>query len=243
MLDWIVTEVGRLKTSLGTVDRVAMDDFLEHVREIERRIQLVEARNSSGEEREMPEAPSGIPDSWEEHMELMFDLQVLALQTDMTRVITFKTGFDQSNRTFPGSGTNKSHHGASHHGNVAEDILDFQRINTYRLGQVAYFLQRMQDTQDGDGSLLDKTAIVWGSPMGDPNLHNHRRCPLILMGRANGALEGGIHVRAPDGTPMANAFVSLMQGIGHDMRGFGDSTGALPLSMPRGFASAGGNGS
>jgi hypothetical protein len=159
---------------------------------------------------------------------------VLALQTDMTRVITFKTGFDQSNRTFPDSGTTKSHHGASHHGNVPADIMDFNKINTYRLGQVAYFLQKMKDTQDGDGSLLDKTAIVWGSPMGDSNLHNHRRCPLILMGGANGALEGGLHLRAPQGTPMANAFVSLMQGIGHDMDSFGDSTGALPLTFPSG---------
>ena len=243
MLDWIVGEVARLKTSLGTVDRVAMDRYLEHVREVERRIQLVEERNLSGEEREMPEAPSGIPDSWEEHMQLMFDLQVLALQSDMTRVITFKTGFDQSNRTFPASGTTKSHHGASHHGNVPVDIMDFNKINTYRLGQLAYFLQRMQETIDGESSLLDRTAIVWGSPMGDPNLHNHRRCPLILMGRANGALEGGLHLRAPDGTPMANVFVSLMQRLGHDMKGFGDSTGAFPLGFPRGTTTAAGAGS
>jgi hypothetical protein len=242
MLDWIVGEVGRLRTSLGATDRAAMDEYLQHIREIERRIQLVEARNLSGEEREMPEAPSGIPDSWEEHMQLMFDLQVLALQTDMTRVISFKTGFDQSNRTFPDSGTTKSIHGASHHGNVPTDIMDFNKINTHRLGQVAYFLERMKTTMDGDGSLLDKTAIVWGSPMGDPNLHNHRRCPLIFMGKANGALEGNLHIRAPKGTPMANAFVSLMQGIGHDTGAFGDSTGALALTHPRGGASAGGRG-
>lgn len=233
MLDYIVGEVGRLRSALGASDRRAMDEYLTYVREVERRIQLVEARNTSGEEREMPEAPSGIPDSWREHMELMFDLQVLALQTDMTRVITFKTGFDQSNRTFPESGTTKSHHGASHHGNVPDDIMDFNKICTFRTGQLAYFLDRLQNTMDGDGSLLDKTAVVWGSPMGDPNLHNHRRCPLILMGKANGALQGDVHIRAPKGTPMANAFVTLMQGIGHDMRGFGDSTGALTLTDPR----------
>lgn len=236
MLDWIVTEVARLRGSLGPADRLALDEYLQQVRELERRIELVEARNTSGEEREMPEAPSGIPDSWEEHMELMFDLQVLALQTDMTRVITFKTGFDQSNRTFPASGTNKSHHGASHHGNVPADIMDFQRINTYRTARLAYFLEKMKNTMDGDASLLDKTAIVWGSPMGDPNLHNHRRCPLLLMGRANGALEGGLHLRAPKGTPMANVFVSLMQGLGHEMESFGDSTGTLPLTLPGGYS-------
>jgi hypothetical protein len=242
VLDWIVGEVARLRTSLGASDRVAMDEYLTYVREIERRIQLVEARNASGEERAMPEAPSGIPDSFEEHMRLMFDLQVVALQTDMTRVITFKTGFDQSNRTFPDSGTTKSIHGASHHGNVEIDIMDFNKINTYRLGQVAYLLDRMKNTMDGDGSLLDKTAIVWGSPMGDPNLHNHRRCPLLLMGKANGALEGNLHIRAPKGTPMANAFVSLMQGIGHDAHSFGDSTGTLALTYPRGHTSASGSG-
>ncbi len=178
----------------------------------------------------MPEAPSGVPESFAEHMQLMFDLQVLALQSDLTRVITFKTGFDQSNRVFPESGTTKSIHGASHHGNVPADILDFNKINTYRLSQLTYFLSKMRDTVDGEASLLDKTAIVWGSAMGDGNLHNHRRRPLLLFGTANGALEGGLHLRAPEGTPMANVFVSLMQKIGHDeMTAFGDSTGAFPL--------------
>jgi hypothetical protein len=243
MLDWLVGEVARLKSSLGAVDRVALDEYLQYVREIERRIQVVEERHATGEEREMPEAPSGVPDSFEEHVRLMFDLQVVALQTDMTRVITFKTGFDQSNRTFPDSGTNKSIHGASHHGNVPADIMDFHRINTYRLGQVAYFLERLRSTPDGDGSLLDKTALVWGSPMGDPNLHNHRRCPLLLMGKANGALEGGLHVRAPKGTPMADAFVALMQGMGHELSGFGDSTGSLALTHSAAGRSSAGAGS
>ncbi len=230
MIDWIATEVTRLRKTLGAADQVALDEYVDHIREIERRIQLVEARNDSGEERAMPDAPSGVPDSFVEHMQLMFDLQLLALQTDLTRVISFKTGFDQSNRTFPDSGTTKSVHGASHHGNVPEDIMDFNRINTYRLGQLAYFLEKMRGTMDGDASLLDKTAIVWGSAMADGNLHNHRRAPLVLLGRANGALEGGLHLRAPEGTPMANAFVSLMQKIGHpEMTSFGDSDGVFPL--------------
>ncbi len=231
MLDWMLTEVDRVSKSLGPADRIALDEYLQHIREVERRIQLMEARSSSegGEGSAMPEAPSGIPGTWEEHMQLMFDLQVLALQSDMTRAITFKTGFDQSNRTFPQSGTNKSIHGASHHGNVPDDIMDFHRINTYRTGALAYFLEKMKTTIDGDGSLLDKTAIVYGSPMGDPNLHNHKRCPLLLMGHANGALAGNMHVAAPEGTPMANAFVTLMQGLGHELDSFGDSNGALRL--------------
>jgi hypothetical protein len=239
MLDWIAGEVARLRVSLGASDRAALDQYLEHIREIERRIALVEARNTSGEERELPEAPADVPDSFEEHMQIMFDLQVVALQADLTRVITFKTGFDQSNRTFPASGVNRSFHGVSHHGNAPADIMDFNTINRHRLGQMTYFLGRLKETMDGEASLLDKTAIIWGSPMGDPNLHNHRRCPLLLMGKANGALEGGVHLRAPDGTPMANVFVSLMQALGHsDMAAFGDSTGEFPLTFPRGVAPA-----
>jgi len=230
MLDWMVAEVDRLSRSLGPADRVALDEYLQHIREVERRIQLMEARSVSGENREMPAAPSGIPGTWEEHMQLMFDLQVLALQSDMTRAITFKTGFDQSNRTFPQSGTNKSIHGASHHGNVPDDIMDFHKINTYRMSAIAYFLEKMKNTIDGDSSLLDQTAIVWGSPMGDPNLHNHKRCPLLLMGHANGALEGNMHIAAAEGTPMANAFVTLMNGIGHELDSFGDSNAALSLT-------------
>ncbi len=241
VIDWIATEVARLRVELGAADRAALDEYLTHIRELERRIQLVEARNASGEEREMPNAPSGVPDSFEEHMQLMFDLQVLALQTDMTRVITFKTGFDQSNRTFPQSGVNRSIHGVSHHGNAEADIMDFNTINRHRLGQMTYFLEKMRTTMDGDQSLLDKTAVIWGSPMGDPNLHNHRRCPLLLMGKANGVLEGGLHLQAPEGTPMANVFLSLMQGIGHDeMKAFGDSTGEFALSFPRGDAAGAG---
>ena len=241
LIDWIATEVRRLKRSLGAMDRQALDQYVDHIREIERRIQLVEARNSSGMEREMPEAPSGVPDSFDEHMQLMFDLQVLALQTDLTRAITFKTGVDLSNRNFPLSGTTKSFHATSHHGNVADTIMDFNRINTYRLGQLKYFLGKMRDTIDGEASLLDKTAIIWGSPMADPNLHNHRRAPLLLLGRANGALEGGLHVRAPEGTPMANALLSVMRKIGHEeMKTFGDSNGALSLDYRPGVARSNG---
>ena len=148
------------------------------------------------------------------------------------------SGVDQENRTHPESGTNQSWHGASHHGNVPQAVLDYNKINTYRLSQMTYFLEKMKNTMEGEASLLDKTAIIWGSSMGDPNLHNHRRCPLILMGHANGALEGNMHLRAPKGTPMADVFVSLMQGIGHDdVSQLGDSTGEFSLTSPRGATS------
>jgi hypothetical protein len=230
MIDWIATEAARLRRSLGSVDRVALDGYLDEIRELERRIAIVEAKNSSGEPRELPEAPVGVPDSFDEHMKLMFDLQVLALAGDVTRVISFKTGVDLSNRTFPQSGITKAFHSASHHGNNHQAILDFNEINRYRLATVTHLLDKLQGVQEAGVSLLDKTAIVWGSPMGDPNLHNHKRCPLILMGKANGALEGNLHIAAPTGTPMANAFLNLMHRVGHeDLRSFGDSTGELTL--------------
>ena len=239
LLDWITAEIADLKRQLGAQDRLALDEYTTNVRELERRIQLVEAQNSSGEERPMPEAPTGVPNRWEDHMQMMYDLQVLALQADLTRVISFMVGIDQANRTHPESGTNKSHHGASHHGNVPASILDYNLINTYRASQLTYFLEKLKNTMEGESSLLDKSAIIWGSSMGDPNLHNHRRCPLVVFGHGNGGLEGDVHVRAPQGTPMANALVSVMQSIGHDdFSHFGDSTGELPLTAPRGAVAA-----
>ena len=233
ILDRIAGEVARLRIALGAVDRAAMDKFLSDVRELERRIELVEARSSSGEERALPEAPAAVPDSWMEHMEIMFDLQVLALESDITRVITFKTGRDLTNRIFPGSGVFKSFHATSHHANIPDTIHDYHQINTYRLSAQRYLMEKLRDTTEAGVPLLDKTAVIWGSGMGDPNVHSNLQCPLILMGRANGALEGNIHLSALDGTPMANAFLSLLRGIGHeDLQSFGDSTGAFPLTPP-----------
>lgn len=230
ILDWVTAEVAALKKDLGAVDRQRLDRYLENVRELERRIQRVEERNAGGTARELPGMPPGVPDSFSEHMKLMFDLQVLAFQTDMTRVIAFKTGRDASNRTFPESGSNRAFHPASHHGAKEEGILEFNKICKYRTSQLAYFLERLQQTMDGESSLLDQSLIIWGSPMGDANLHNHRRCPLVLLGGANGKLTGNRHIKAPDGTPMANVFTTLLHKLGHDdLESFGDSTGELAV--------------
>ncbi len=231
ILDWIAGEVATVRKDLGPVDRTRLDRYLEHVREVERRIQMIEAHNSSGEAREIPGAPVGVPDSFSEHMKLMFDLQVLSLETDMTRVISFKTGRDSQNRVFPESGSNQPFHPASHHGNREDRILDFNKICTYRVGQLPYFIDKLKASMEGDQSLLDKTMVIWGSPMADPNIHNHRRCPLFLLGHANGALKGNLHVKAADGTPMANVLLTLMHELGlDDMQTFGDSTGTFSLS-------------
>ena len=232
ILDFISGEVADVRKELGVGDKARLDRYLTHVREIERRIEAIEARNNSGEQRALPDAPAGVPDSFAEHMKLMFDLQVLALETDMTRIISFKTGRDAQNRVFPESGINLPFHPTSHHGDREERIMDFNRINKFRVGQLPYLLDRLKATQEGDGTMLDKTLVVWGSPMADPNVHNHRRCPLILFGGANGALKGNLHIKAAADTPMANAFLTMGKILGmEDLKQFGDSTGELSLTQ------------
>jgi hypothetical protein len=208
-----------------------MDQYLENIREIERRIQRIEAHNSSGERRELAGAPAGVPDSFEDHVKLMFDLQVLAFEADMTRVFSLKTGRDASGRVYPESGVSTGFHSASHHGNNPKRVGEFFQINKYHVAMLPYLLDRLKTTMDGDTSLLEKTMIVYGSPMADGNVHNHRRCPLIVLGGASGRLKGNLHLKAPDGTPMANAMLSLMHTLGlDDMKSFGDSTDEFSLT-------------
>lgn len=233
ILDWVTREVAELKRAVGNEDRRRIDRYLENIREIERRIEMVEARNRSGEVRELPSAPAGVPDSFEEHVKLMFDLQALAFASDVTRVFSFKMGRDGSSRVYPGSGVDKPFHPASHHGDNEQNIVDFAQINRYHVGMLPYFLDRLAELEEGDASLLDKTTILYGSPMGDPNVHNHKRCPLVVLGGTNGALEGGQHIRAEDGTPMANVMLSLMHRLGlDDMETFGDATGEFSFAQP-----------
>ncbi len=232
ILDWVVGEMSSLKRQLGASDKRRVDQYLENVRELERRIQQIEAKNTSGEERALPEAPSGVPDSFAEHVKLMFDIQVLAFQSDMTRVFSFKTGRDASSRTFPESGTNKGFHPASHHGGRESAILEFNQINQYHVAMLPYLLQRLKETSDGDSNLLDNTVIMYGSPMADANIHNHRRCPLLLLGGGGGMLPGNVHLKAPDGTPMADVMLSLLHGFGIDAPVFGDSVSPFSLRTP-----------
>jgi hypothetical protein len=235
ILDWIVGEAKGLKRELGSTDQQRLDKYLEDIRELERRIEAVEARNSSGEPREIPEAPIGVPDSFAEHMKLMFDFQVLAFQSDMTRVISFKTGRDASSRVYPESGSDRGFHPASHHGGREAAILEFNKINRYHVSLLPYFLDKLHKSIEGDSNLLEKTVIMYGSPMADGNIHNHRRCPLLLLGHGNGRLEGNMHLKAPEGTPMANVMLELMHKFGlEDVHNFGDSTGGFGLSAPLG---------
>ena len=231
ILDYITGRVSTLRRELNASDARRMEQYLENVREIERRIQRVEARNTSGEPRELPGAPAGVPDSFEEHLKLMFDLQVLAFEADMTRVFSLKTGRDASARVYPESGVTAGFHPASHHGNNPKRVEEFYRINRYHVSLLPYLLERLQKTMDGDASMLDKTTIIYGSPMADGNVHNHRRCPLILLGGGNGHLPGNVHLKAPDGTPMANVMLGLLHDLGlDDLSSFGDSTDKFRLT-------------
>jgi hypothetical protein len=233
VLDNIVASIDRLKRTLGSADQARLTNYLDDVRAIERRIQNVEAANRSGETRELPGAPVGVPDSYEEHVKLMFDLQAVALASNITRVFAFKLSRDVSGRVFPQTGVTTGFHNASHHNERPERILDFAKINKYHISLVPYFLDRLKRTPDGDGNLLDHTLIVYGSPMGNPNVHNHKRCPLFLAGKAGGRIKGGLHVKAADGTPMANVFLTLAHALGmSDMAAFGDSTGELDVNAP-----------
>jgi hypothetical protein len=230
LLDWLSGSVARLQKQLGAADRARLDDYLDNVREIERRIQKVEAYNSSGETRELPGAPIGVPDSFSEHVKLMFDLQALAFASDLTRVFAFKLGRDASNRTYPESGFKGAFHSSSHHGEREDRIMDFATINTYHVSMIPYFLEKLKNTPDGDSNLLENTLLVYGSPMGDSNLHNHKRVPFFLAGHAGGALRGGLHLRAADGTPLANVMLGVMHKLGLDEPSFGDSTAEFDLN-------------
>jgi hypothetical protein len=192
---------------------------------------MVETRNQSGEARELPGAPSGVPDSFDEHVKLMFDLQALAFQADVTRVFSFKMGRDASSRVYPESGVTKGFHPSSHHGNKPANVTEFAQINRYHVSLLPYFLEKLASLQDGDASLLDRSLIIYGSPMGDGNVHNHKRCPLVLLGGANGQLAGNVHLKAAAGTPMANVMLTAMHQIGlTDIAQFGDSTGEFSLA-------------
>ncbi len=231
LLDFVSGEMGALARTLDAEDRRRLDRYLTEIREVERRIQMVEARNTSGEPRALPEAPAGVPDGFQEHVELMFDIQALAFAADVTRVFSFKLSRDGTSRAYPESGTDKGFHPASHHGGGEKGVRDFQLINQYHVAMLPYLLGKLKGLQEGDATLLDQTMIIYGSPMGDPNVHNHRRCPLIVLGKAGGRLPGNLHIKAPDGTPMANAMLGMMHTLGmSDVPAFGDSTGVLGLT-------------
>jgi len=230
ILDFVKNEIARLSRDLGAADRNRLNAYLENVREVERRIQKIETFNKRGETYATTSAPGAVSEDFEEHVKLMFDLQVQAFTSDLTRVVAFKMGRDASSRVYPARGVTQPFHAASHHAEREDKIAQFARINKYHVGLVLYFLEKLKNTNDADGNLLDKAIVLYGSPMGNSNLHNHKRCPLFLAGLANGVLQGNRHVKAADGASMANVILTLLHILGCDnLPSFGDSTNPFAL--------------
>jgi hypothetical protein len=226
ILDLLTSQMASLRRTVSSADRSRLDQYATNIREVEQRIQKIEQRNLSGEARDLPGAPAGVPDAFDEHVKLMFDLQVLAFQSDTTRVFSFKFGRDGSGRVYPGSGISTGFHNASHHGAAEATIRAFAEINKHHVSMLPYFLEKLHAVADGDATLLDRTLIMYGSPMANGNVHNHRNVPFIMLGGANGAHKGGQHVKAADDTPLANVMLTMLHRLGvDDLRSFGDSTG------------------
>ena len=227
ILDAITDKIGRLQGGLASDDRARLSEYLDNVREIERRIE--KAAQQSANNPDVPEAPVGIPDSFEEHIKLMFDLQVLAYQADITRVSTVMYAHDLSGAAYPSSGVRDGFHTASHHSNVRARMDTFAQINRYHVQMLGYFLEKLQKTPDGDGNLLDHALVLYGSSMSNGNQHDHDPLPILLAGSAAGRLKGDRHLVFPAHTPMSNLMLSLLDTFDVHQDSFGDSTGMVTI--------------
>jgi hypothetical protein len=225
VLDAIASQIGDLQRSLGAKDRTIVGDYLESVREIERRIQVVEREQRL--DLALPSAPIGIPFSFEEHIRLMYDLLVLAYRANITRVFTFMVAREESNKTYPQVGVHEGHHATSHHQNRPDKIEKLVKIQTYHIGLFGEFLEKLRSTADGDGTLLDHSLILYGSNMSNSNVHNHFPLPNLVLGGASGRHRGGRHLKYPDHTPMTNLLLAVLDKVGVPVDTLGDSTGAL----------------
>jgi hypothetical protein len=235
ILDWVLDDMARLQAKLGAGDRTKVGEYLDSVREVERRIQQAERQAA---ESPLPalERPTSVPAEWEDHVKLMFDLQVLALQADMTRVITFQLAREGSTRTYPQIGVPEPHHPISHHTNDPVQLAKLAKINAYHVQLFSYLLEKLRSTADGDGTLLDHSTYLLGSGMGNPDIHDHRNLPIVLARGGIGGLKGGYHIRYPEQTPLANLHLTLLDSMGVHLESFVDSTGragqiAEPLSL------------
>lgn len=225
ILDSVTADMARLEKRLAPADRATVTDYLEAVREVERRIQAAEKQ--SGASPVALDQPLGVPDSFDEHARLMIELQFLAYRADITRVVSFQISREQSARTYPWIGVAEAHHDVSHHNNSPERIAQNDKINTYHLSLAAGLVEKMSTTPDGDGSLLDHSMIVYGSGFGDGSLHMPRNLPVVVVGGGCGQLRGGRHIAAPAGTPFMNLGLALLGKVGAHVDRIGDSTGPL----------------
>ena len=226
LLDSFSDDIARLKRRVGMTDRVRVDQYLDTIREVERQIQRAEA---GAMDNPMPDLdrPVGVPAAFADHAKLMFDLQVLAFQADITRVVTFQLARELSNRTYPEIGVADPHHPTSHHGNDPEKLAKIAKINTFHVSLFAQFLEKLKSTPDGDGSLLDNTVYLYGSGLGNSSLHDHENLPILVAGGAACGMRGGRHIQYQDGTPLANLHLTLLDRVGVRLDSFGDSNGKI----------------
>ncbi|MBM40729.1 MAG: hypothetical protein CL483_02240 [Acidobacteria bacterium] len=232
ILDWVLDDMSRLQRQLGNTDRVKVDEYVSTVREVERRIQLAEQQAG---ESPLPDLtrPTSVPEDWEDHVKLMYDLQVLALQADLTRVITFQMAREASTRSYPQIGVPEPHHPISHHVNDPEKLAKLAKINAYHVSLFAYMIDRLKQTADGDGSLLDHSTFMLGSGMGNPDVHDHRNLPIIVARGGGDKPWGGRHIKYEPGTPLANLHPAVLDDVGVHLDSFVDSTGhAIEVMEP-----------
>ena len=226
LLDSFNDDIARLKGSVGTADRARVDQYLDSIREVERQIQRAEAAASDNLLPDL-DRPVGVPQSFGDHAKLMFDLQALAFQADITRVVTFQLTRELSNRTYPEIGVPDPHHPTSHHGGDPEKVAKIAKINTFHVSLFAEFLQKLQATPEGDGTLLDNTVYLYGSGMGNPSLHDHVNLPILVAGGAATGMRGGRHIRYENGTSLGNLHLTLLDRVGVHLDTFGDSDGKV----------------
>ncbi len=223
----MLEETGQLTNKLGRADTAKLNEYLDSIREVEQRIQNTEAKVA--ESIELPDRPIGIPGAFEEHAKLMFDLQITAFRADITRVFSIILARELSGRSYADIGVPGNHHLISHHRNDPQLMDQKAKIDTYHVKLLSYFLEKMRSTPDGDGSLLDHSLILYGSGMGDGNLHRHSDLPCLLAGKLNGKFETGYHLDYKENTPMANLLVTMLDSVGIPIEKIGDSTGRLLL--------------
>src|SRR5215217_7880585 len=226
ILDVLRGEASSLQAQIGASDRQTLTQYLDNVREIERRIQRAES-SQGDEDLTLPTRPSGVPFDYQEHIKIMYDLMALSYQANITRVITFMVSREVSNRTYPQVGVSDGHHAISHHQNRAEKMEKNVRIQTFNVGMFAEFVKKLKQTPDGDGSLLDNMVLLYGSNMSNSNAHDHFPLPNLLLGGGAGRMTGGRHLRYQDHTPMTNLLVSMLDKAGVKQEKLGDSTGTL----------------
>ena len=226
LLDFVKEDIARLERTLGPADRAKVSQYLDSVREVERRIQKAEADVAENPLTDL-DRPAGVPASYAEHARLMFDLQVLAMQGDVTRVITFQLARETSSRTYPEIGVPDPHHPLSHHGNDPDKVAKIAKINQFHVSLFAEFLGKLMATKEGDGTLLDHSLYLYGSGMGNPNVHDHINLPILVAGGAAGGMKGGRHIRFSDPTPLANLHLTLLDKVGVHLDKFADSNGQV----------------